>query len=84
MTVTITTFIIVMILMTSAGAMSIVRKKKTPQDYLIASRSVAPWLSALSTVATNNSGFIVPAMGLKPSPSGDTFRFYPAGLDCAA
>jgi len=58
MTVTITTFIIVMILMTSAGAMSIVRKKKTPQDYLIASRSVAPWLSALSTVATNNSGFM--------------------------
>jgi len=25
--------------------------------------------------------FIVPAMGLKPSPSGDTFRFYDPNLD---
>lgn len=58
MTVTIITFIIVMILMTAAGALSIIQKRKTTQDYLIASRRVAPWLCALSTVATNNSGFM--------------------------
>ena len=38
--------------------MSVIRKRKTPKDYLVASREVAPWLTALSTVATNNSGFM--------------------------
>ena len=58
MTVTVITFIVAMTLMTLSGASSIIKKKKTPSDYLIASRGVAPWLSALSTVATNNSGFM--------------------------
>ncbi|XSG86146.1 MAG: sodium/proline symporter [Methylohalobius sp. ZOD2] len=58
MTVAIFSFIVVMILMTSAGAMAIVHKRKTPEDYLLASRDVNPWLTALSTVGTNNSGFM--------------------------
>ncbi|MDX1696076.1 MAG: sodium/proline symporter, partial [Ketobacteraceae bacterium] len=58
MTVTVITFIVVMTLMTLSGASSIIKKKKTPSDYLVASRGVKPWLSALSTVATNNSGFM--------------------------
>lgn len=58
MTVMVWSFIIVLALLTSAGAMAIIRKTKTPEDYLVASRNVKPWLSALSTVATNNSGFM--------------------------
>lgn len=38
--------------------MAMIRKRKTPEDYLVASRKVNPWLTALSTVATNNSGFM--------------------------
>jgi len=44
MSVVIWSFIIVMILMTLAGASSIIRKTKTPEDYLVAGRDVAPWL----------------------------------------
>ena len=32
--------------------------KSNPQDYYLASRSVAPWLVGLSAVATNNSGYM--------------------------
>lgn len=58
MTVTVIAFIVVTALMTLSGALSVLQKTKTPEDYLIASRSVPPWLTALSTVATNNSGFM--------------------------
>lgn len=51
-------FVVFMLLMTAAGAMAWIRKKKTPEDYLIASRGVHPFLTALSTVGTNNSGFM--------------------------
>jgi sodium/proline symporter len=37
----------------------------TTEDYLLASRSINPWLSALSSVATDNSGFMF--MGLTGS-----------------
>jgi sodium/proline symporter len=40
------------------GVWSASRKKDTPDDYLVASRNVNPWLAALSAVATNNSGFM--------------------------
>jgi sodium/proline symporter len=33
-------------------------RKKTTEDYLLAGRTVSPWLAALSAVATNNSGFM--------------------------
>ncbi len=52
------TFLILLAIITASGAMSVIRKRKTPKDYLVASREVAPWLTALSTVATNNSGFM--------------------------
>lgn len=58
MDATIWSFIIVMTLLTLSGAMAMIRKRKTPEDYLVASRRVKPWLTALSTVATNNSGFM--------------------------
>ncbi|MBX7058572.1 MAG: sodium/proline symporter [Leptospirales bacterium] len=32
--------------------------RSTPEDYLLAGRSVPAWLTALSAVATNNSGFM--------------------------
>lgn len=48
--------------MTAVGAMSFLERRKQPKDYLIASRQVPPWLSALSAVSTNNSGFMFIAM----------------------
>jgi len=56
--ITIWSFIIVMILMTLSGGLSVIRKRKTTEDYLLASRDVSPLLTALSTVGTNNSGFM--------------------------
>jgi sodium/proline symporter len=44
-------------------------RTRTPEDYLVASRNVSPWLMALSSVATNNSGFMF--IGLL----GFTYRF---------
>lgn len=58
MSVTVWSFVILLALITLSGAMSVMRKRKTTRDYLVASREVSPWLSALSTVATNNSGFM--------------------------
>lgn len=40
------------------GVASARKRKTTTDDYLIADRSVPPWLVALSAVATNNSGFM--------------------------
>lgn len=40
------------------GVASSLQRKNTTDDYLIAGRTVAPWLAALSAVATNNSGFM--------------------------
>ena len=51
-------FLVVLTLFTMSGALAWLKKQKTPEDYLVASREVAPWLTALSTVATNNSGFM--------------------------
>lgn len=43
---------------TLIGVASVKLSKKTTDDYLIAGRSVSPLFTALSTVATNNSGFM--------------------------
>lgn len=51
-------FSLLLILITLAGAISFIRRRRTTGDYLVASRQVKPWLSALSAVATNNSGFM--------------------------
>src|SRR5690606_12814353 len=58
MTTAIVSFAVIMVLMTLSGALSAVKKKKTPDDYLVASRNVHAWLTAISTVGTNNSGFM--------------------------
>lgn len=65
-------FIVTLAIVTASGAMAMVRKQETTEDYLIASRDVKPWLTALSTAATNNSGFMFIGM------IGYTYRF---GLD---
>ncbi|MCM8536973.1 MAG: sodium/proline symporter [Lentisphaeraceae bacterium] len=40
------------------GCSAITKSKKNSQDYLVAGRSLPPWLAGLSAVATNNSGFM--------------------------
>ena len=43
---------------TLVGVAASRQAKATTSDYLLAGRSVSPWLTALSSVATNNSGFM--------------------------
>lgn len=52
------TFIFVTLAITLTGVAAVIKKTETTEDYLLAGRKVAPWLAALSTVATNNSGFM--------------------------
>lgn len=40
------------------GVASTFQSKKSNQDYLLAGHNIHPWLSALSAVATNNSGYM--------------------------
>ncbi len=40
------------------GLYSATRRRSTTEDYLLASRDVSPWLTALSAAATNNSGYM--------------------------
>src|SRR6056297_238190 len=58
MSVTIISFVLILLAITATGAMSVIHKRRHPRDYLVASRRIPPWLAALSTVATNNSGFM--------------------------
>lgn len=51
-------FTLFLVFFTAIGLLSARRSRKTTEDYLVASRSVNPWLTALSSVATNNSGFM--------------------------
>ena len=51
-------FIIFLLLFVAIGALSALQSSKTSQDYLLAGQSVKPWLTALSAVATNNSGYM--------------------------
>lgn len=62
MAVAIAAFLAVTLLVVVSGAAAAVARKPTTEDYLLASRDVPPWLSALSTVATNNSGFMFVGM----------------------
>lgn len=43
---------------TAIGVLSSKHSRATTEDYLVAGRSVSPWLTALSSAATNNSGFM--------------------------
>ncbi|MEZ4368009.1 MAG: sodium/proline symporter [Kofleriaceae bacterium] len=51
------------------GGAAAAKARGSAADYLVASRSVSPWLTALSSAATNNSGFMF--IGL----FGFTYRF---------
>lgn len=52
------TFIGFLALFTLVGIYSATRKQETTTDYLLASRNVNPWLTALSAMATGQSGFL--------------------------
>ena len=52
------TFIIFLLLFTAVGIYSSTRKQSTTTDYLLASRQVNPWLTALSAMATGQSGLL--------------------------
>jgi sodium/proline symporter len=58
MTVVVASFMLFLAGFLAVGIASSTRKKDTTDDYLLASRSVSPWVMALSAVATNNSGFM--------------------------
>ena len=51
-------FIGFLLLFAAIGTLSIKRKRSAVDDYLLASRSVHPWLTGLSSVVTNNSGYM--------------------------
>ena len=51
-------FTLCMLVIAGIGLFSATKKQTNADDYLLASRSISPWLTALSGVATNNSGFM--------------------------
>jgi len=55
------TFIVFLLLFTAVGIYSATQKQSTTTDYLLAGRSVNPWLVALSALSTGQSGFLFTA-----------------------
>lgn len=55
------TFVAFVILFTVVGLYSATQKQSTTADYLLAGRSVNPWLVALSALSTGQSGFLFTA-----------------------
>lgn len=51
-------FLAFLIGFTLIGAYASRYKTSTTEDYLLASRSIGPWFTAMSAVSTNNSGFM--------------------------
>ncbi|MAQ14932.1 MAG: sodium:proline symporter [Sandaracinus sp.] len=52
-------FALFLVAFTLIGALSARQKEQdSPEDYLVASRNVSPWLVALSAISTNNSGYM--------------------------
>ena len=51
-------FIGFLLVFMGVGIYSASRKKRTTEDYLVASRTINPWMAGLSAVASNNSGFM--------------------------
>lgn len=60
--ITVATFVAFLALFAIIGLSSVVWKKKTTEDYLLAGQDVKPWLVALAAVATCNSGFMFTGM----------------------
>ncbi|MEW6647263.1 MAG: sodium/proline symporter [Pseudomonadota bacterium] len=54
----VTSFLAFLLCFVAIGLWSMRRSRHNSIDYLLAGRSVAPWLTALSAVATNNSGYM--------------------------
>jgi sodium/proline symporter len=52
------TFIIFLALIVSVGIYSATKKQNTTTDYILASREVNPWLTALSAMSTGQSGLL--------------------------
>ncbi|HKI59887.1 MAG TPA: sodium/proline symporter [Mariprofundaceae bacterium] len=55
---TIASFVGFLLIFVIIGAASMIKQRRNTTDYLIAGRSVKPWLAGLSAVATNNSGYM--------------------------
>lgn len=51
-------FLLFLVAFLGIGLGSVVRATKSRTDYYLAGRAVAPWLTGLSAVATNNSGYM--------------------------
>jgi len=51
-------FVLFLLLFLLIGVASAAKSRGSTSDYLVAERSIAPWLTALSAVATNNSGYM--------------------------
>ena len=58
MTTVVISFLCFLAVFVVIGISSVRARKNTTDDYLLAGRNVPPWLAALSTVATNMSGFM--------------------------
>lgn len=55
---TIASFIFFLLVFAVIGGLSVLKRKTTTADYLVAGRNIPPWLAGLSAVATNNSGYM--------------------------
>ncbi len=53
-----TSFLFSLVLFLFIGLASITKGRKSTEDYLVAGKAVPAWLTGLSAVATNNSGFM--------------------------
>jgi SSS family transporter len=51
-------FLFFLLLFLVIGIASVFKSRKTAEDYLVAGKSVPAWLTGLSAIATNNSGFM--------------------------
>ncbi len=69
MAIVVASFLLCLAAFTAIGIASAREAQTTTEDYLVAGRNVPAWLTALSSVATNNSGFMF--IGLL----GFTYRF---------
>ena len=52
-------FCLFLILFTLVGSLSVLKKKNTSLDYLLANQEIKPWLAAISAIATSNSGYML-------------------------
>ena len=51
-------FILFLLAFVLIGAAATLKSERTSTDYLVANRTVRPWLVGLSAMATNNSGYL--------------------------